>query len=89
MAIVVMELHNSWKWVFLTKLHKLHCIYGELQRVYAICPLAPTSYKYSELQVSDALQKLSCKADCKTPLFLIMFVQSIVLGSCVGRGGIK
>ncbi len=36
------------------------------------CPLALTMYKYSELQVSSATQKLSCKASCKTPLFLIM-----------------
>jgi len=26
-------------------------------------------YKYGELQVSNAIQKLSCKTDCKTPLF--------------------
>jgi hypothetical protein len=36
MAIVVMELHSSWKWVVLIKLQlKLHCIDGELQMVIA------------------------------------------------------
>jgi hypothetical protein len=29
-------------------------------------------YKYSELQVSIATQKLSCKANYKTPIFLIV-----------------
>jgi hypothetical protein len=29
-------------------------------------------YKYSELQVSTSIQKLSCKASCKTPFFLIV-----------------
>ncbi len=37
---------------------------------YATCPLALTTYKYYELQVLDATQILSCKASCKTPLFL-------------------
>jgi hypothetical protein len=31
-----------------------------------------TTYKYGELQVFDATQKLSCKVSCKTPFFLIM-----------------
>jgi hypothetical protein len=39
---------------------------------HATCPLKLTMYKYSELQVSVATQKLSCKANYKTPLFLIM-----------------
>lgn len=38
---------------------------------HTICLLALTMYKYYELQVSNAIQKLSCKAICKTPLFLI------------------
>jgi len=38
----------------------------------ATCLLKLTMYKYSELQVSVATQKLSCKANYKTPLFLIM-----------------
>jgi hypothetical protein len=43
-------------------------------------------YKYGELQVFDITQKLSCKANCKTPLFFIvnqsswerLFVQMVV-----------
>ncbi len=46
--------------------------YSELQMfsaIHATCPFAFTAYKYSELQVSFTIQKLSCKASCKTPLF--------------------
>ncbi len=39
---------------------------------HATCPLALTTYKYNELQVSSATQKLSYKASCKTLIFLIM-----------------
>jgi hypothetical protein len=38
---------------------------------HAICLLALMTYEYSELQVSFATQKLSCKASCKTPFFLV------------------
>jgi len=34
------------------------------------CPLALIAYKYNELQMSYATQKLSYKANCKTPFFL-------------------
>jgi hypothetical protein len=34
------------------------------------------AYKYNELEVSFAKQNLSCKASYKTPLFLIMFVET-------------
>ncbi len=36
---------------------------------YAICLLTLTMYKYNELQMFDATQKLSYKASCKTTLF--------------------
>jgi hypothetical protein len=36
---------------------------------YATCPLALTTYKYNELQVSPTTQKLSYKASCKTIFF--------------------
>jgi len=39
---------------------------------HAICPLALVTYKYSELQMSSTPQKLNCKADYKTPIFLIV-----------------
>jgi hypothetical protein len=39
---------------------------------HATYPLALTTYKYSELQVSGAIQKLSYKANCKTPIFFIL-----------------
>jgi hypothetical protein len=42
--------------------------------IYATCPLALATYKYNEFQVSDATQFLSCKASCKTPLFLIVTI---------------
>ncbi len=40
------------------------------------CPLALTTYKYSELQMSSTIQKLSCKANYNTPFFLIMIIQN-------------
>jgi hypothetical protein len=48
---------------------------------HATCPLAFTMYKYNELQVSFAIQKLSCKASCKT-LFVSHndFEQDIAIG---------
>ncbi len=36
---------------------------------YAIYLLALMVYKYSELQLSDAIQKLNCKASWETPFF--------------------
>jgi len=42
--------------------------------IHAICPLTFTMYKYNELQVSFIIQKISCKADYKTPFFLTMNV---------------
>jgi hypothetical protein len=39
---------------------------------HAICLLAFMTYKYSELQVSFVIQKLSCKASCKTQIFFIV-----------------
>ncbi len=39
---------------------------------HAICLLEFTTYKYSELQVFIATHKLSCKANYKTPFFLIV-----------------
>jgi hypothetical protein len=42
--------------------------------IHAICLLKLMMYKYSELQVSGVIQKLSCKASCKTPFFFIVLV---------------
>jgi hypothetical protein len=39
---------------------------------HATCLLTPTTYKYNELQVSFTTQKLSWKANCKTPIFFIV-----------------
>jgi hypothetical protein len=38
---------------------------------HATYSLAFTLYKYSELQVSFVIKKLSCKANCKTPFFIM------------------
>jgi hypothetical protein len=40
--------------------------------IHAIFSLALTTYKYNELQVPFATQKLSWKVSCKTPFFFIM-----------------
>ncbi len=40
--------------------------------IHATCLLALMTYKYNELQMSFATQKMSCKANCKTPIFLIV-----------------
>jgi len=41
---------------------------------HAICPLAFTTYKYSELQTSFTIQKLSCKVSYKAPFFFIIII---------------
>ncbi len=40
--------------------------------IHATCSLIFTTYKYNELQMSFATQKLNCKAICKTPFFKIV-----------------
>jgi hypothetical protein len=39
---------------------------------HSTCLLTLMAYKYSELQVSFVIKKLHCKANYKTPFFLIM-----------------
>jgi hypothetical protein len=39
---------------------------------HATCLLTFTMYKYDELQVIIATQKLNCKASCGKPFFLIV-----------------
>jgi hypothetical protein len=63
MVVIVGELHNNWKGIIAREL-QLSC--NELHHI------------YGELQVSDATQKLSCKASCKAPFFFI--VKSILRG---------
>jgi hypothetical protein len=73
MGAIIMELHNSWKWIVLIQL-QLSCIVYMVNcnsTTHAICLLALSTYKYSELQMSSATQKLSCKANCKKSLFFI------------------
>jgi hypothetical protein len=65
---IIRELHNSSKWVILMEL-QLVASYIRWIATHATCPLTFTSYKYSELQVSFTIQKLSCKASYKTPFF--------------------
>jgi amino acid permease len=82
MIVVIGELHSSWKGV-VTKL-QMSC--NELQWVapyigwiatlvtFVICLITLIAYKYDELQVFNVSEKMSCKANCKTPFFLIMYV---------------
>jgi hypothetical protein len=35
------------------------------------------AYKYSELQMSFAIQKLNYKANCKTPFFFIVLIHTL------------
>ncbi len=44
---------------------------------HATCPLKLTTYKYNELQVFVATQKLNCKANCKT--FISRIVDIILI----------
>jgi hypothetical protein len=39
--------------------------------IHATCSLALTTYKYSEYQMSSAIEKFNCKANCIT-FFLIV-----------------
>jgi len=71
MDVVIMELNSSWKWVILIEL-QLSCIVYIVSckfAIYATYPLELTTYKYNELQMSFATQKLNYKANCKTPFF--------------------
>ncbi len=43
---------------------------------HATCPLELTTFKYSELQMFVAIQKLNCKANCKTTIFFIVLILS-------------
>jgi hypothetical protein len=80
MNVIIMDLHKSWKWVVLIELQlsysELNYIYGELQLCNS-CNLSITftMYKCNELQMSNATQKLSCKAS-----FKITFFSTINLG---------
>ncbi len=47
--------------------------------IHATCLLTLTTYKYNELQVSFAIQTLSCKVSYKTSFFLIVMVKLNVL----------
>ncbi len=33
------------------------------------------AYKYNDLQMTGATQKLSCKASCKTPIFFMLIIK--------------
>jgi len=50
-------------------IYMLNCNFA----THATCSLEFTTYKYNELQVFFVIQKLSCKANYKTPIFLIVF----------------
>jgi len=50
----------------------MHHIFSELQLIHVTCPLTFIAYEYIELQVSFITPKLNCKANCKTPFFLIL-----------------
>jgi hypothetical protein len=64
MVAVIMELHNSWKWVVLIEMQLSYN-----STIHASYLLTLMTYKYNDLQVSCATQKLSCKANCETPFF--------------------
>jgi len=49
-------------------------VYIQWVTTLATCLISFIMYKNNELQMFNAIQKLSCKANCKTPFFLIMFV---------------
>jgi hypothetical protein len=70
-GVIIMELNSSWNLVVLTEL-QLSCIVYMVSSNFAThttCLLEFMTYKYSELQMSFATQKLKCKANCKTPFF--------------------
>jgi hypothetical protein len=50
------------------------------------CLLTLTVYKYNELQVFGATQKLGCKANCKTPLFFTVYMKLLYEASNFYQG---
>jgi hypothetical protein len=70
MGVVIMELNSKW------------VVFTELQWVTTYTPtclLALTTYKYDELQISFATQKLNCKASYKTLIFLVVNVNLLLI----------
>jgi hypothetical protein len=64
MDVVIMKLHNSWKWVVLHTCNWIAMSYMIYTMSYnyathSTCPLRFMVYKYSGLQVFSATQKLS------------------------------
>ncbi len=53
---------------------------------HATCLLTLTVYKYNELQIFGVTQILSCKANCKTPLFFIVYMKLLCEASNSYRG---
>jgi hypothetical protein len=49
---------------------------------HASCSLVLRTYKYSELQMFDAIQKLSCKANCNIPFFHSGITHGLTLNIC-------
>ncbi len=45
---------------------------------HATCMLTFMLYKYNDLQMSNAIQRLSCKANWRTPLFFIVINQNFM-----------
>jgi hypothetical protein len=79
-----MELHSSLKWFFLLSCSwiTMSCTVYTMScspTTHATCPLAFIAYKYSELQMSFTIQKLSFKASCKTFFLLIVNIVPFLL----------
>jgi hypothetical protein len=84
LGVIIMELHGSENELFwqncnwITMNYTIYTMNHNFT-IRTTCSLTLTMYKYYELQVVIVIQKLSCKAGCKRPRFLIVFVMPFSL----------
>jgi hypothetical protein len=72
--IVEKELWQSCNWIAMSYIKVwLYIWWVTFLATHATCPIAFIQCrKYNELQMVITTQKVSCKHNCKTPIFLIM-----------------
>jgi hypothetical protein len=76
--LVALELHNSYSYIVVTKLHKLHtnivpyivsCVFCNSCNSFDNTHDVEICWVLMKLQMVIAIQKLSCKASYKSPFF--------------------
>jgi hypothetical protein len=93
-----LELHNSWSYIIIIKLHKLDvcivshmvsCIHYNSYDLFDNTHTRRNTLSCNELQMVIATQKLNCKANYQSPHFLIVpiYKNNILFPNCQGHLG--